>query len=113
MASVFKANITGQDALASSTVMPDGINYALISMTVHFQDSPAEPDLLIATLNASAGAAYDVTLYSINPSVGGIKDIVYQPTYPLLLKGGDAIDVAYANNDGNPYGVQLTFQQVF
>lgn len=111
-ASVFKINATGAAAIATSATVPTGETYALISITVHFSAAPVASEALTVTLNANAGAAYDTVLYSLDPSSGSTTDIVYQPTYPLALEGGDSIDVAFANTNTNTYGLQITLEQI-
>ena len=110
MSSYFKVNTTGAAAVASSATVPTGENYRLVSITVHFSSAPTTSEVLTVKLNANAGAAYDTTLYSLNPSTGSTTDIVYQPTYPLVLEGDDSVDIAFTNTDTRTYGIQITLQ---
>lgn len=110
--SIFKTNATGAAAIAASATVPAGQPMRLVSITVHFSAAPTTSELLTATLNANAGAAYDTVIYSVNPSTGSTTDILFQPNYPLYLEGGDSIDVAFANTDTNTYGVQITLQGI-
>jgi len=110
--SVFKVNATGWTPLADSLVVPTGQTYRLISVTLHMSAAPTTSENFTVTLDANAGAAYDTLLYSLDLSVSSVTNLLWQPDEPLLLEGGDAIDVAYANTDGRTYGVQITAEAV-
>ena len=110
--SAFKVNETGWTPLAASLVVPAGQTYRLISVTLHMSAAPTTSENFPVTLDASAGAPYDTLLYSLDLSVSSVTNLLWQPDEPLLLEGGDAIDVAYANTDGRTYGVQITAEAV-
>ncbi len=96
---------TGTGAIAQSYA--PGYDFYLETVTVHFNIAPTTAGALTITLNATDGAAYDTLLFSIDPTTGTVKDIVYQPDNPLLCKNGDAIDIAYTNTDGRTYGSRI------
>lgn len=110
-ASVYKINATGSAAIAATATVPAGQHYSLIAVTLHFDAAPTTSENFTVTLDANAGAAYDTVLYSLDLSTGSTTDLIYQPTYPLIFEGGDAIDVAYANTDTGTYGLQITMRQ--
>ena len=112
MASVFKVNATGAVAIAASMTVPAGGTYRLVSVTLALDAAPTTSEDFTITLDANAGAAYDVLLYSLDLSLGSTVDLVWFPGEPLLLEGGDAIDVAYTNTDTGTYGVQITAEAV-
>ena len=112
MASVFKVNTTGGTAIAASLTVPASATYRLVSVTLHFSAAPGTSENFTITLDAHAGAAYDTLLYSLDLSTGSTIDLVWFPDEPLLLEGGDAIDVAYINTDTGTYGLQITAQAV-
>ena len=83
----------------------------LISVSNKFSVAPAANEDFTVTLNAGAGAAYDVLLYSVDPSVASLTSIVWQPDSVLWLAPGDQIDVAYTNTDTRTYGVEMTLEE--
>jgi hypothetical protein len=111
-ASVFKVDATGALAIAATMTVPAGRAYQLISVSVKFSAAPVANESLTITLDANAGAAYDVLLYTINPSLLATTNLIWSPSQPLYLEGGDAIDVAFANTDTRTYGVQITAENV-
>jgi hypothetical protein len=111
-ASVYKVNGTGAAAIATTMTVPAGRIYQLISVSVKFSTAPVTSESMTVTLNAAAGAAYDIMLYTINPSLLATTNLIWFPDQPLYLQGGDAIDVAYTNTDTRTYGVQITAERV-
>ena len=108
MSSVFKVNATGGNAIAASMSVPVGATYRIISVSLNLNAAPTTSENYTITLDANAGAAYDLLLYSLDLSTSSTTDVLWQPDQPLYLEGGDAIDVAYANTDTGTYGVQIT-----
>ena len=111
-ASVYKVNGTGAAAIATSLTVPAGRTYRLVSVTCKFNAAPTTSESLTVTLDAGAGAAYDVVLYSVDPSATSMTSMAWQPDKPVLLEGGDAIDVAFTNTNTKTYGVQITAEGV-
>lgn len=60
---------------------------------------------LTVTIDAARGAAFDNLIYS--KDMNGIADINYMFDEPRLCAPGDKIDVAWANADGNTWGIKL------
>lgn len=112
MSSVFKVNATGSAAIATSLTVPASATYRLVSVTLAADAAPTTSENFTITLDANAGAAYDVLLYSLDLSAGSTTDLVWFPDELLLLEGGDAIDVAYTNTDTVTYGLQITAMAV-
>jgi hypothetical protein len=112
MASVYKINSLGGGHLAASMTVPAGATYKLISVTLHMSAAPTTSENFTITLDANAGAGYDTLLYSIDLSAASVTDLVWFPDEPMLLEGGDAIDVAYENTDVGTYGMQITAEVV-
>jgi len=113
MASVFKVNSTGTaGAIDASLAVPAGYVYRLVSVTVKMSAAPTTSENLTITLDANAGSEYDTLLYSLDLSAGSTTALAWFPDEPMLLEGGDAIDVAYANTDSGTFGVQITAQMV-
>jgi len=103
---------TGNAAINLSATVRQSLAYRLISLSVVFSAAPTTSEDLTVTLNSHHGAVYDVLLYSVDPSVGAITDIFWQPDEEIDLVGNDAIDVAYTNTDVRTYGAVLTLKAV-
>jgi hypothetical protein len=112
MSSVYKINHTGTAIMDFTGVVPVGQHYRLVSVSCNFNAAPTTSQNFTVTLDANAGAIYDVLLYSLDPSAGAISDIFWQPEEEIILEGGDAIDVYYLNTDARNYGAQITFKAV-
>ena len=95
---------TGAGAIAL-TVNP-AFDFYFHGITLHFSSAPTTAGNLTATLNPVDGAAYNTKLYTVDPSVGAVTDLVFQTETPLLCKTGDTIVIAYANADGRTYGLR-------
>ena len=83
----------------------------LLSVSSKFDSAPSTSENFTVTLDANAGATYDATLYSVDPSATSVSSIVWQPDADLLLERGDQVDVAFANTDDRTYGVQITVEE--
>lgn len=111
-ASVYKVNHTGTALMQFSGTVPAGRHYRLVSVSCNFNAAPTSSENFTVTLDANAGAAYDLLLYSLDPAAGATTDILWQPDEEVILEGGDAIDVQYDNTDARLYGAQITFKAV-
>jgi len=112
MSSVYKINHTGTALLAFTGVVPAGQHYRLISVSCNFSAAPTTSENFTVELDANAGAIYNLLLYSLDPSAAATSDILWQPDEEIILEGGDAIDVTFANTDARNYGAQITFKAV-
>lgn len=111
-ASVYKINDTGTALMQFSGTVPAGQHYRLVSVSCNFNAAPVSAENYTITLDANAGAAYDLLLYTLDPGTASVSDILWQPDEEIILEGGDAIDVQYDNTDARLYGVQITFKAV-
>ena len=102
------ARATGNAAIALSLVLPGTCK--LIQVRCHFSAAPVSAGSFTVTLNAGAGAAYDTLLYSRDPSVGSLTDLVIEFGDEHIYEANDEIDVVYANPDGRTYGVALVYE---
>ncbi len=84
----------------------------VVDVTLNLDAAPTTSESFTITLNALVGSEYDTLLYTLNLSTDSTTDIVWMPDQPLWLQPGDAIDVAFANTDGNTYGVLITALEV-
>jgi hypothetical protein len=111
-ASVLKFNATGNGVLTLNAPVPSGSSYRLVSVTCVFSVGPVTSEQFSVTVDANAGPVYDYLVYSVDPSVGIITDILWQPEAEILLEGGDVVTVGYPNTDARLYGTQITFKAV-
>jgi len=81
----------------------------VVSVTLKMSAAPTTSQSFTITLNAAAGTAYDILLYTLDLSISGVTMLMWQPDQELWLAIGDSIDVAYTNTDTRTYGVQATF----
>jgi len=97
---------TGSGAI-SATYNP-GVAFYLDRVTLHLSSAPITSENFTITLNAKDGSVYDTILLSIDLSANSVTDLLWGPgDEPLLCEAGDAIDIAYANTDGNTYGLRV------
>ena len=111
-ASVFKSEASGNGAIAATRNVPDGDVYRLISVSVNFNLAPTTSENLTITLDDAQGNAYDLLLYTLDVSAGATTDILWQPDQELMLVGGDAIDVVFPNSNARTYGLLFTVKRV-
>jgi len=105
---ITETSATGAAALSTTTAVPSGAGFKLQNITCHLSAAPTTAENFVVTLDAGLGAAYDTVLYSVDPSNGGVTDIVL----PSELRGfqcqdGDQIKVAYTNTDTKTYGLRI------
>jgi len=81
----------------------------LKELRLHLSAAPTTAGAFTVRLDSVDGAAFDVLVYSIDPSTASTTD-VFNNDLELLLTPGDALDLAYANADGRTIGVQLIFE---
>ena len=111
-ASVFKIPFSGNGAITRSMTVPTDSAYRLISVSCNFDVAPTTSENLTITYNSANGVAYDLLLYTLDVSAGATTDILWQPDEELMLVGGDAIDVAFTGTDARTYGLEFTAKRV-
>jgi hypothetical protein len=111
-ASVFKMPFSGTGAITRSMTVPADHSYRLISVSCNFNLAPTTSENLTITLDDANGNPYDLLLYTLDVSAGATTDILWQPDEELMLVGGDAIDVAFVNSDARTYGLLYTVKRV-
>ena len=109
---VTKINATGTALMAFAGLVPQSRHYRLVSVSCNFNAAPTTSENFTITLNMRAGPAYDLLLYTLDVSAGATTAILWQPDEEIILEGGDAVDVAFANTDSRQYGAQITFKAV-
>ena len=111
-ASVFKIAFSGTGAITRTLVVPTDSVYRLISVAVNFDIAPTTSENLTITLDDAEGNDYDLLLYTLDVSAGATTDILWQPDEELMLVGEDAVDVAFVNTDARTYGLMYTVKRV-
>jgi hypothetical protein len=100
---------TSAVALSSSCAAQDVL--IVKQVTIHFSAAPTTSENLVFTLDANAGAAYDTVVYTVDPSVSSMTDLVWIPDDgALVLVAGDALDITYTNTDTGTIGVTVYYE---
>jgi hypothetical protein len=94
---------TAANGAVSLEVNP-GRAWQLEQISVHLSAAGGAGNLT-ATVDAAAGAAYDVVI--LTQDMTSIADLVYIPDRPVLLESGDKLTVAWANAGNKTYGVEV------
>ncbi len=89
---LIKASTTGAAAIAASYQSSNPGQ--LISVSVKFSAAPTTSQAITITLDAAAGAAYDILLYTLDVAAGSTTTILWAPENESWLEPNDAIDVA-------------------
>jgi len=110
--SVFKVPATGNGPITATMAVPVGAVYRILSVSCNFSIAPTTSENFTITINDVLGPAYDLLLYTLDPSAAATSDILWQPDEELMLVGGDALDVAFANTDGRTWGIVFTVKVV-
>lgn len=107
---VARATATGATALSER--MEVGEPTKIVWVGVHFNAAPTTSENLVIRHDANAGAAYDVTLLTIDPADAGATDIAWEPDDPLFLSPGDALGVTFTNTDTKTWALSIVGEVV-
>ena len=107
-----KFNQTGNGMITLDADVPMGQHMRLVSVSCNFNAAPTSAENFTVTLDAHAGAPYDLLLYTLDPGTTSTSDLLWQPDEEILLEGGDQIEVRYDNTDTRTFGAQVTFKAV-
>jgi hypothetical protein len=106
--------VTATGAAAIAAVTPNwGTDFELVAVTCHLSAVPvAVGENFRVYLDAGAGAAYDTTLFIVDPTaaLGGLTDIVFTPKTRLLFNANDLIRVTWANSGARTYGLRIVIR---
>lgn len=105
MYAILSQKATGATAI-NTTVNP-GRQWKFDSLSLHLSAAGASGTLTIS-LDAAAGAAYDITLLSQDMTL--VTDLYFQPERPINFKTGDALKIVWANAGGKTYGLEVQYQ---
>ena len=111
-ASVFQTHADGLGNIGVAATVPVGQTYRVMHVTCAFVSAPTTSENFTVELDSVHGAAYDLLLYSLDPSAGATTDIAWYPDEELFVVGGDSIDVTFAGTDNIGYGVVITLKRV-
>jgi hypothetical protein len=103
-------NATNTTAINTTTAI--AAEWKLLQVVCHFSSAPVASESFILKLDSIAGAAYDTTLYSVNPSLSAATDLVYTPDSDMKFKVGDELNVTFTNTNANTYGLSIYYQLV-
>ena len=112
MSDVLTQNASGAGAVNESLVIDVGKTYQLVSVTLKVDVAPTTSENLTITKRPVAGDGYDVPLYILDLSVLSTTSMVWQPSQPLMLVGGDEVAVTWTNTDDRLWGLEFTAQRV-
>ena len=115
-AGIYQVKTTGAGAISASVTVPSGRNYEINSITLKLSAAPTTSEAFTVTLNDKAGAAYDTLQYTIDLSAGSTVDLVWPGSAhdsPVIMAGGDSLDIAYTNTDAATYGLVVTVSEVY
>lgn len=108
-ASVGVCTATGAAAISKSCAVLSDIR--IIAVTIKFSAAPTTSENLTITLNSGTGAAYDVVLYSFDPSALATTTHVWIPDdQGISMVTGDSLDIAFTNTDTRTYGVVVYYE---
>jgi hypothetical protein len=93
-------------AAAISTSLAPGRAFQLLEIRVHLSAAGGAGNFT-ATVDANAGAAYDITL--LTQDMTSVTNLVWTPDCPLHFDSGDEIDFAWANVGTKTYGLEVKF----
>jgi hypothetical protein len=96
---------TGAAAL-SETIDP-GEAFQLEHVKIHLSAAGGAGDLTV-TIDANAGAAYDVVLKT--QDMTAVTDFVWSPERPISFENGDKMVVAWANANTRTYGLEVAWK---
>ena len=96
------------DVAVDRNIAP-GRAWQLESIRMHLSVGGAATNLTV-TVDAGAGAAYDVVL--VTQDMNGVTDYFYKPDFPIPFGPSDEINIAYANGGGAVIGTEVYFQPI-
>ncbi len=95
LANVRYQKFTGAGAIAEA--LAPGKPFRLLRVEAHWSAAPSDAEAFTVTSDAGDGAAYDVLLDSVDPSVGSQTDLVFTYGEGYEFEADDEIDLAYTN----------------
>lgn len=99
------ARETGSAAISYTLTMTQDVLWE--EFNIHLSAAGGAGTLTI-TLDANAGAVYDVVLFS--QSMVAETDVIYRPERPRALVAGDKLVIAWANANSRTYGLELQWR---
>jgi len=103
--SVCTERATGTTGAIAKTLAPERA-FQLLEVRLHLNGAGGATNLT-ATVDAKAGAAYDIVL--IKQDMTAVTDYVWQPDAPMQFDSGDEIDFAFSNGNNRTYGLEIKY----
>ena len=100
---VLTNNSTGAAALATTITFTTG--QALDEVRLHLSANGGSAENFTITLDALAGSAYDVLLFS--QDMNTTADVIYRPDRPAEFVNGDKLVFAYNNGNTRTWGLEI------
>ena len=95
LANILSQPFTGAAAIAEA--LAPGVAFRLLRIEAHWSAAPSDSEAFTVTLNAGRGAAYDVLLDTVDPSVDSDTDLIFGYGVGYEYEYNDTIDIAYMN----------------
>jgi hypothetical protein len=95
-------------AVAIAQTFAPAQNFVLLHVKLHLSAAGGAVEDYTITLDANAGAAYDILLRTV--AMNAVADDFYQPTLPIFFEKGDEIDFAYTNTNTRTYGLEVAYR---
>ena len=96
-------------ALAINKTISPACPFGSVQLKVHLNAVGGAGNLTV-TVDANAGAAYDVVLLTQDMTL--VTDLLWVPPDRLEFQEGDKLVVAWANAGGKTYGLEVSWKQV-
>ncbi len=80
----------------------------LKAITIRLDAAPTTSEDLVVALDSALGVLFDVTIYTLDLSIGGTTAILLTDIN-LPFSRDDALQVTYANTDAASIGIQAYF----
>jgi hypothetical protein len=105
MSAIKTAKTTG--ILGLSLTIAPSTPWKLISLKIHLSAAGGAGNF-VATLDASAGAAYDTIIFTQDLTL--LADMFWQPDSPIFFNIGDKLVITWANANGRTYGIEAVYE---
>ena len=112
MSDLLTKSESGLGPMAVSLTIDEAKTYRLTVVTCKFDVAPTTSEDYTITKNCVTGTVYDPLLYTVDPSILSATSVVWYPDGEEILRGGDAVDVAYDNTDDRQWGVEIHMMRV-
>ena len=92
----------------ASTLAP-AINFVLVGVKLHLDAAGGASEDFTITVDSDTGTKYNVNLFT--QAMLNTIDILWVPDRSVPFADGDELDFAYANSNGQNYGLEAIYRQ--